>query len=643
MAAVKKMSEDELREKLNKELYELSLNWVDNYSTITSAPSSLSANFARVLEPAASDSGSDSETLNALISSTTHFPTMTTSNLLRMKYIEETAAGRDELAAAALLHSQSIAFHHQVIRQCQRKLDRKQERALKTTDEKDMFDDDGDDEVESVEQIHKRSLQLHESFFDETSLRGLLSRLPPEWRVVQLNVQPVPETVFKPTKTDESASPRENFPLIITQLTGGPKPEILVSRHPAVDNGGGACPSLMQEFDDIMASHLRIYKQDVKLRPGGEQFDRKKYNRNREDVDDRLDGLLESISNKWLGYGQVLLQGKLCNEESEKEVDFFVAELLAEDSLAAEAAAARSGFKESQRLLLKRLVDGVNILTNEQIKLGLKNCGIQNTKIVQKLYRKLVEFKSGRGGGGDVGAGNVRHPVVLVLDREIQKLPWESLPCMAGQPATRIPSVPFLASLYEAHNHNASSVLKTQVEDRNIFFILNPEQNVPKTQDRLELPLKEMRLEGISGARPTLPQVQRALTENDAYMYIGHGTGSKLINSQELERLTVRAIPMLFGCGSASVARIGRRSDPLGAVHSYLIASAPYLLGFLWSVTDKDLDQWTLGFMKHWLGKEGAEDDRPDFLRAIVERRRFFQRTINRAATVVYGLPTTGR
>ena len=39
-------------------------------------------------------------------------------------------------------------------------------------------------------------------------------------------------------------------------------------------------------------------------------------------------------------------------------------------------------------------------------------------------------------------------------------------------------------------------------------------------------------------------------------------------------------------------------SHPLGNTQNYLLASSPALLGFLWAVTDADVDQWTVVFLQ---------------------------------------------
>ena len=65
-------------------------------------------------------------------------------------------------------------------------------------------------------------------------------------------------------------------------------------------------------------------------------------------------------------------------------------------------------------------------------------------------------------------------------------------------------------------------------------------------------------------------------------MYCGHGSGSQYISGDEIERLRVRGVPLLLGCSSGRLERLGRTLDPLGTSLSYLMATAPALLGFLW-------------------------------------------------------------
>jgi hypothetical protein len=49
-------------------------------------------------------------------------------------------------------------------------------------------------------------------------------------------------------------------------------------------------------------------------------------------------------------------------------------------------------------------------------------------------------------------------------------------------------------------------------------------------------------------------------------MYIGHGSTLKNFSAQEIEKLNVRAVPLLFGCNSGKLERMGRLMDPIGIV-----------------------------------------------------------------------------
>ena len=208
---------------------------------------------------------------------------------------------------------------------------------------------------------------------------------------------------------------------------------------------------------------------------------------------------------------------------------------------------------------------------------------------------------------------------------------------------SRVPSLPFLFALTAAHQTNSTSVAKTGIREDKIFYVLNPDKNLSKTQARLEGPFQSMSLrEGIIGEQPSLPQMQKVLSEMDAFLYCGHGGSVKNVPPQEIEKMNIRAVPLLFGCNSGRLSRIGRYLDPLGNASTYLIATAPCLLGFLWSVTDRDVDTWTVGFLKYWLGKEEGPHEE-DFVRAVANYRSKFGRIINGAATVVYGLPAVKR
>ena len=89
------------------------------------------------------------------------------------------------------------------------------------------------------------------------------------------------------------------------------------------------------------------------------------------------------------------------------------------------------------------------------------------------------------------------------------------------QPMTRVPSMAALFAFAAAQQTKESSVVKTGVREQHIFYVLNPDKNLTKTQQRLEKPFQEMRLGGgVVGEQPTLPKMQKVLQEMDAFMYV---------------------------------------------------------------------------------------------------------------------------
>ena len=68
--------------------------------------------------------------------------------------------------------------------------------------------------------------------------------------------------------------------------------------------------------------------------------------------------------------------------------------------------------------------------------------------------------------------------VILILDKYVQMLPWESLPCLRNQSVSRLPSISFLRDrilLMKYQNHgNSGSSDKYFIDPQKTSYILNP-------------------------------------------------------------------------------------------------------------------------------------------------------------------------
>ncbi|NXC43724.1 ESPL1 protein, partial [Penelope pileata] len=166
--------------------------------------------------------------------------------------------------------------------------------------------------------------------------------------------------------------------------------------------------------------------------------------------------------------------------------------------------------------------------------------------------------------------------LVLVLDKHLQKLPWESMACLRDLPVTRLPSLRFLLS-YALAQRQASSVLHRGIDPSRTFYILNPQNNLSGTEERFRSWFEsEPGWKGVAGAVPSQEQMQAALLEHDLYIYAGHGAGARLLDGQAIARLQCRAVALLFGCSSAALAVRGSL-EGTGIVLKYIMA------GWRWS------------------------------------------------------------
>ena len=95
--------------------------------------------------------------------------------------------------------------------------------------------------------------------------------------------------------------------------------------------------------------------------------------------------------------------------------------------------------------------------------------------------------------------------------------------CLAGHSVSRVPSIHQLALLYLTHSRDTQSVPMTGIRQDKIYYVVNPDQDLPKTQAALEPTLQSMNIkDGVAGEQPSGTEVKRALSSMDAFMYCGN-------------------------------------------------------------------------------------------------------------------------
>ncbi|XP_078393902.1 separin, partial [Cetorhinus maximus] len=191
--------------------------------------------------------------------------------------------------------------------------------------------------------------------------------------------------------------------------------------------------------------------------------------------------------------------------------------------------------------------------------------------------------------------------LVLVLDKHLQRLPWESIPSLRAHRVSRLPSFQFLLGYAATGKHRLRSVLTEGVNPSSVFYVLNPQGNLPNTEKTFkDWFQRRAGWEGVVGCGPTEQQLRSVLSNRDLYLYAGHGAGVRFLEGQEVQKLSCRAASLLVGCSSAALALRGDL-EGAGIVLKYMMAGCPFFLGNLWDVTDKDIDRYMEQLLRSWL------------------------------------------
>eukprot|EP00268_Persea_americana_P017925 TRINITY_DN18757_c0_g1_i15.p1 TRINITY_DN18757_c0_g1~~TRINITY_DN18757_c0_g1_i15.p1 ORF type:complete len:389 (+),score=75.84 TRINITY_DN18757_c0_g1_i15:652-1818(+) len=217
-----------------------------------------------------------------------------------------------------------------------------------------------------------------------------------------------------------------------------------------------------------------------------------------------------------------------------------------------------------------------------------------------------------------------REPVVLVLDANVQMLPWENLPILRKQEVYRMPSV---ISISVALNRSCgqeevSGVTATfpSIDPWDAYYLLNPSGDLSSTQVEFEDWFRNKKWEGKAGSVPPTEDLALALQNHDLFIYLGHGSGMQYIPGHEIRNLNRCAATLLMGCSSGSMSFTGHYA-PQGAPLSYILAGSPAIIANLWDVTDKDIDRFAKVMLDAWLQEESACTDCPECNHVVEEFR----------------------
>ncbi|KAJ7097786.1 cysteine peptidase C50 [Mycena belliarum] len=246
----------------------------------------------------------------------------------------------------------------------------------------------------------------------------------------------------------------------------------------------------------------------------------------------------------------------------------------------------------------------------------------------------------------------------LVLDKNVQGLPWESIPILRGKSISRIPSVDFLLdrvklAAWLAHGAGAAVVVdRAAVDPQKGYCILNPGGDLVRTEGRFKSWADDMGQVGwqsVVGHAPSEQQFLDALRTKDLVVYFGHGGGEQYLRSHKIRNLPRCAATMLWGCSSGSLREMGD-FDRVGTPYNYMLAGCPTLVANIWDVTDRDIDVFSqsvfdkLGLnadgMRSRAANGGVRVGQTSLVTAVAQSRGSCKlKYLTGAAPVVYGVP----
>lgn len=248
--------------------------------------------------------------------------------------------------------------------------------------------------------------------------------------------------------------------------------------------------------------------------------------------------------------------------------------------------------------------------------------------------------------------------LILILDENLHRFPFEGLPFLEGRTVTRIPSLDFLVA-------SLPKLKVLNVDTRDARYVVDPESNLGKTVERI-MPfidslneVNDQSWSGVVGEFPTDEFITDSWSkESGLFFYCGHGGGKGTLSRKKIESFVeqsdsatpIRSAVILMGCSSGKLSSINRKNirpaekatihyEPTGISLSYIRAGAPCVVGNLWDVTDKDIDRYCLSFMRKFLTEPGNS-----LPKCVAEARSSCKmKHIIGLAPVCYGFPVVAK
>ncbi|XP_044490537.1 separase-like isoform X4 [Mangifera indica] len=373
------------------------------------------------------------------------------------------------------------------------------------------------------------------------------------------------------------------------------------------------CPWGSTVVDDVAPAFQSILKESYLMSfPQDTERNRSLWWMQRKKLDQRLGELLRKVEDSWLGHWKYMFLGEWSNC---KNMDRILKKLardlkskckvdVNESLLRVVLGGLKSGYKREENMAQLFSKKGCCIGTfgysdnNNQRASSKESNGVE--KLSELAFQLIDEALKELEAEESVN----REPAILVLDCEVQMLPWENIPILRNQEVYRMPSVGSIFAALERihHQEQVRKLVATfpSIDPLDAYYLLNPSGDLSYTQVQFEDWFRDQNLKGKAGSPPTAEELAVALKNYDLYIYFGHGSGSQYIKWHHVQKLEKCAATLLMGCSSGSLSLNGCYA-PSGTPLSYLQAGSPVIFANLWDVTDKDIDRFAKAMLDGWL------------------------------------------
>lgn len=147
---------------------------------------------------------------------------------------------------------------------------------------------------------------------------------------------------------------------------------------------------------------------------------------------------------------------------------------------------------------------------------------IDVTQVVIDL-RSVLEEHHRQTERREIQRGDSDEHIFLILDKNVQGLPWENIPVLRGRSVSRVPCLDFLLDRMQLARRQKQAgvddvVDRAVMDPRKAYYILNPSGDLTRTEGRFKDWVKTMEgvgWKGLIGSAPSEQQMEDVLQRND--------------------------------------------------------------------------------------------------------------------------------